>query len=287
MTMRVSRLPLVWLLPVLLAVGAAAPAARAQEAPMNAAAAQMMDAIAHAKQKSVIVFDFSGPDRKITPLGQKLADEFSAALATSAPKLHVKDRSQIPGAIKAKSYPLDFVDWGELAHAFAQDIHVQAFVMGELSIEKDQLNVVISSYRVDTGKNINSVPIAWAISDDDRKMTVENLADVVPPSDPGTVQANYPKAGANGYSHPTCVFCPRVDYTPEALNRKIGGTVELEGIVGEDGQLRDVRILKPLPFGLTTAAIEGVTKWRLKAATGPDGKPAAVRQIVEVSFQLY
>jgi TonB family protein len=275
------------IVPILVASLAAVPAARAQDPPMGAAAEQVAGAISHAKQKSVVVFDFSGPDKKITPLGQKLADGFSAALAKSAPKLHVEDRSHIPGAIKAKSYPLDFVDWGELAHAFTQDIHVQAFVMGELSIEKDQLNMVISSYRVDTGKNINSVPIAWAISDDDRKMTAENLAEVVPPSDPGTVQANYPKAGANGYSHPTCVFCPRVDYTAEALNRKIGGTVELEGIVGEDGQLRDVRVLKPLPFGLTPAAIEGVTKWRLKPAIGPDGKPAAVRQIIEVSFQLY
>ena len=272
---------------VVLAALAMVPAAWAQDRPMDTAAAQIADAIKHAKQKSVIVLDFSGPDRKITPLGQKLADEFSIALAKSAPKLHVEDRSRIPGAIKANSYPLDFVDWGEMAHAFAQDIHVQSFVMGELSLENDQLKVMISSYRTDTGKNINSVQSMWPIPDDDKKLTTENLAAVVHSIAPDDVQAKYPNSGTAGYSFPTCLYCPRIDYTTEALNRKIRGTVELAGIVGEDGQLHDLQVLKPLPFGLTRAAIEGVTKWRLKPATGPDGKPAAVRQTIEVSFQLY
>ncbi len=254
---------------------------------MDAAAAQIADAISHAKQKSVIVLDFSGPDRKITPLGQKLADEFSAALAKSAPKLHVEDRSEIPGVIKAKSYPLDFVDWGELAHAFAQEIHVQAFVMGELSIEGDQLKVAISSYRADNGKNINSAQIARPISDDDRKATAENLAAVSPSIAPDDLQAKYPASGTHGYSFPTCLYCPRADYTSEALSRKIQGTIELLAVVGEDGQIGDVRVLKPLPFGLNASAIKALGTWRLKPATGPDGKPAAVRQIIEVSFQLY
>jgi TonB family protein len=287
LTMLVARRHLMPIAIVVLAAVAAVPAARAQDPPMDAAAAEIADAIAHAKQKSVIVLDFSGPDRKITPLGQKLADDFSAALAKSAAKIRVEDRSQIPGAIKANSYPLDFVNWGKLAHAFAQDIRVQAFVMGELSIGKDQLNVAISSYRADTGKNINSVHFMWPISDDDRKMSVQDLAKVVAPVDPDDVQDKYPNSGTHGYSFPTCLYCPRADYAPEAKRRRIVGTIELVAIAGEDGQLRDIRVLKPLPFGLTMAAIDAVAKWRLKPAIGPDGKPAAVRQIIEVTFQLY
>jgi hypothetical protein len=41
------------------------------------------------------------------------------------------------------------------------------------------------------------------------------------------------------------------------------------------------------PGGLTAQAIEAVKKWRLSPATGPDGKPAAVRQIIEVTFKLF
>jgi outer membrane biosynthesis protein TonB len=45
--------------------------------------------------------------------------------------------------------------------------------------------------------------------------------------------------------------------------------------------------LTGLPCGLTAAAIEAVKKWKLAPAKGPDGKPAAVRQMIEVRFNLY
>jgi TonB family protein len=259
------------------------PFAFAQDPPMDAVAANMADAISGADKRDVIVYDFSGPDRKITPFGQKLADEFSAALARSGAKIRVDDRSHIAGALKEKSYPLDFVDWGELAHAFAQELHVEAFVMGDLSIENDQLKAVISSYRADTGKNINSVQVVWPMSDEEKTMLVQDLANVVAPPD----EDGYPNSGTRGYSVPRCLYCPRADYTPEAKRRHIQGAVELIAIVGEAGQFRDIRVLKPLPYGLTTAAINAIKTWRLVPAIGPDGKPATVRQIIEVTFQLY
>jgi TonB family protein len=284
--MQIARRHLMPIVLVLLAAFAAVPAARAQDPPMDAAATEIADAITHAKQKSVIVLDFSGPDSKITPLGQKLAGDFSAALAKSAAKIRVEDRSQVPGAIKANSYPLDFVNWGELTLAFVQDLHVQAFVMGGLSVENNRLSVVVSAYRSDNGKNIKAIRVAWPISDEEKAMMAENLANVTSARDPNDLRAVYPKAGANGSSYPTCLYCPRAVYSPDAMNRKIQGTVELEAVVGEDGRISDIRVLKPLPFGLTTSAIETVKTWKLKPATGPDGKPVAVRQIIEIGFGL-
>jgi TonB family protein len=282
-TMPVLRRQLLWVVFAVLTLFAAVPSALPQDSPLDAAAEKIADAVSQAKIRDVIVFDFSGPDRKITPLGQKLASEFSAAMGKSAAKLRVEDRSQIPGALQAKSYPLDFVDWGELAHAFAQDIQVESFVMGKLSVQGDQLNVVISSYRSDTGKNINSIQIAWPISGDDQSMMTDNLARITLPDD----LAQYPNSGAKGYGTPACLYCPRAEYPPESLGKKIVGTVELVGIVGEDGQVRDIRVLKPLPYGLSAAAAKAVSSWRLRPAIGPDGNPAAVRQIVEVTFQTY
>ncbi len=39
--------------------------------------------------------------------------------------------------------------------------------------------------------------------------------------------------------------------------------------------------------GLDEKAIEAVRTWRFTPALGPDGKPASVRQIIEVTFHLY
>jgi hypothetical protein len=46
-------------------------------------------------------------------------------------------------------------------------------------------------------------------------------------------------------------------------------------------------VAKGLGLGLDEKAIEAVRRWRLQPALGPDRRPAAVRQIIEVTFQLY
>ena len=51
----------------------AAPIVRAQDAAMSAAAPKMADAISHAKQRTVVVFDFTGPGAQLTGLGKRLA----------------------------------------------------------------------------------------------------------------------------------------------------------------------------------------------------------------------
>jgi TonB family protein len=71
------------------------------------------------------------------------------------------------------------------------------------------------------------------------------------------------------------------------MESKIQGVVKLLVVVREDGRIGEIRIVKRLPCGLTAAAIEAVKKWKVKPATGPDGKPAAVQQMVEVRFNLY
>jgi TonB family protein len=101
-----------------------------------------------------------------------------------------------------------------------------------------------------------------------------------------TVSDNYPNAGTAGYSLPKCGYCPRADYSEEAMRDKLQGVVELSAVVGVDGRLRNISVSKGLPGGLTMQAIQAVREWRLVPATGPDGRPAAVRQIIEVAFQF-
>ncbi|HEX4002367.1 MAG TPA: energy transducer TonB [Candidatus Acidoferrales bacterium] len=96
-----------------------------------------------------------------------------------------------------------------------------------------------------------------------------------------------PSAGTGGYGVPSCLYCPRADYSDEAMKVKVQGVVELVAVITADGKVTDVHVAKGLGFGLDEKAMEAVRGWRLTPARGPDGRPAAVREIIEVAFQLF
>ncbi|MGH9735216.1 MAG: TonB family protein [Candidatus Acidiferrales bacterium] len=104
-------------------------------------------------------------------------------------------------------------------------------------------------------------------------------------------QSNVPKAGTNGYSHPTCVYCPQPQYTEAALKTKYQGTVELLAVIDAEGHPVHIQVVKgsgvAARLGLYQKALEAVRKWRFRPATGPDGKPAMVQQNIDIGFHLY
>jgi len=94
-------------------------------------------------------------------------------------------------------------------------------------------------------------------------------------------------AGTGGYGYPACLYCPQAQYSDEAVKAKYQGTVELIAIITADGRATDIHVMRTVGLGLDEKAIEAVRSWRFKPALGPDGKPAPVRQIIEVTFHLY
>jgi len=97
----------------------------------------------------------------------------------------------------------------------------------------------------------------------------------------------YPSAGTGGYGIPECLFCPQPQFSDEAVKSKYMGTVTLQAIITADGRATDIHVVQGAGMGLDEKAIEGVRTWRFRPAVGPDGKPATVRQTIEVTFRLY
>jgi TonB family protein len=85
---------------------------------------------------------------------------------------------------------------------------------------------------------------------------------------------------------------PRATYTPEpefssaARYEKYQGVLVLYIVVNKSGHIAQVKIVRPLGFGLDEAAATKITEWRFDPATR-NGEPVAVAMNVEVAFHLY
>jgi protein TonB len=73
-------------------------------------------------------------------------------------------------------------------------------------------------------------------------------------------------------------------YPKLAIAARISGPVELEGIIGTDGRIRELHVLKGNPM-LAPAALDAVSQW-IYAPTLLNGKPVEVIAPITVIFRL-
>ena len=75
------------------------------------------------------------------------------------------------------------------------------------------------------------------------------------------------------------------EYTTEAQDAKLAGTVLLSVVIGTDGIAHDINVVKPLGMGLDEKAVEAVQKWLFNPGM-KNGEPVNVRAQIEVNFRL-
>lgn len=98
------------------------------------------------------------------------------------------------------------------------------------------------------------------------------------------------KSGDAGVTLPVAENLVKPQYTPQAMNAQIQGTVLLEGIVRADGTVDDAIVVTrslDKEFGLDEQAVQAFKESTFKPGTR-DGKPVAVAVAVavEMSFTL-
>lgn len=83
------------------------------------------------------------------------------------------------------------------------------------------------------------------------------------------------------------VAVTRVDplYTEPARRARIQGFVVIQAVIDRQGNVTEARVLKPLPLGLDTAALEAVKRWKFRPGT-LNGQPVPVYYNLTVNFQL-
>lgn len=272
---RALRVPVVFLLAF-----ASIPCARAQQPQIDALAARVAEELSKKHEKTVVVFDFVGPDKKSTALGQKIADDFCDALKKSSSSFSIIGRSQIAQALEENRLSPQMPNDPELKLWFAKKLGVGLMVLGTIESDGESLHIAVNSYTVKDGKALGELKVPAPLSEQ-----MKSLMDT--PADADKDQsASLPPPGNNGYSLPACIYCPQAKFSELAVKNHTQGTVYLVVVIGPDGQARNIHVVKGIPDGLSERAIEAVQSWRFKPATGPDGVPVSVRQTIEVRFHL-
>lgn len=89
-----------------------------------------------------------------------------------------------------------------------------------------------------------------------------------------------------GVSAPKAIYDPDPDYSEEARKAHWQGTVVLGVVIGADGKVHDVKVVRSLGLGLDEKAVETVKTWRFEPSR-KDGQPVAVQLNIEVNFHMY
>lgn len=101
----------------------------------------------------------------------------------------------------------------------------------------------------------------------------------------GVTQASPPERVGDNVSRPEIIHSVAPVYTELARRARVTGTVIVEAIIDEQGDVVNVRVLKGQPMGLDQAAVDAVKTWKFKPAM-KGGKPVKVYYVLTVNFQL-
>ena len=88
-------------------------------------------------------------------------------------------------------------------------------------------------------------------------------------------------------SQVVCRICPDPMYSEEARKSKVQGSVLLSVLVGVDGRVKEVRVIRGLGMGLDENALEAVRKWQFLPAKDAAQHPVATWIKVETMFRLF
>lgn len=156
-------------------------------------------------------------------------------------------------------------------------------------------------FALDTKGLLDSLPDLWSgvlddqlVYDPAQKREAEFRMELPPSSAPRRPRKAAPDAiSADQLFHvgadvtaPKATFTPEPKFTEIARYEKFQGTVVVDVIVGSDGAVHKVRLVRPLGLGLDESAQSTIQTWRFQPATR-NGQPVAVEMNVEVAFNLY
>jgi TonB family protein len=217
-------------------------------------------------------------------LGSLLADDFAKSVSSIANGFEVEDRAALAAYLKENWIGLDDLQSQAVCLTLARSMGGAGVVFGSLEAGANQ--------QLKINLRLEGVGPAWTgdaqfpLTESLQALWKEPAANYARGPEAIPVEPGILRAGADGVSLPTCVFCPSPDYTDLARAAKYRGTVELSLMVTERGEVNSVAVLRGAPFALTKQATDAVQKWKFKPAKR-NKQSVSVRVPVDIEFQLY
>jgi len=98
-------------------------------------------------------------------------------------------------------------------------------------------------------------------------------------------QGDKPLKVGDGVTAPRAIFSPDPDYPASAVDAKISGQETLLVVIGKDGQVRDIKVVKSLGPEFDANSMYAVKRWKFEPAR-KDGKMVSVEVSIEIGFKL-
>lgn len=242
----------------------------------------------HPNSCIILVANFTTPSGSTSRLGIQLADSISAELQAQGGGIQTVDRSRFEDYLVREHIPSSALKDREAARWLATEFQASVVLIGNIEQLGDRFNLLTELLNVSNDK-VGPQEAVWiAIPDPQQAFITFEPYDAERPRAKVTPDhsSTLARAGVNGTSIPACTYCPPPMYSSAARKAKFVGTVVLEVTVTEGGRAADILFLKGAPFGMNDAAIKSVSSWKFRSATY-EGKPAAVRVPIELTFRLY
>ena len=245
------------------------------DAAMTLLAGRVAENLHKIKAKRVAIFDLQGPELETHLVGKWLAEQLVVALQTAAPELQFVDRSKLILSEARKGDEGNSVAY-QRSRKTAKKAGADSLVTGKLARISERIGITLSvqSLSREGGTDVTG---AVPVSDEITSLSAKPI-----PTFHGI-----PRAGAGGFTSPTCKRCDLPEYAAQARAAKFQGDVALDVVVTAEGTTADVVGIRGSGYGLEERSIATVRKWRFNPAVDVDGRPVTVRVEIEVTFRFF
>jgi TonB family protein len=236
--------------------------------------AQQIDCKAGKCKLAVADFLFTG--KGLTPFGIQLADLLSAQL--SRDDFTVVDRTKIQNLIQRERLSPLNLQSVDVARWLGSELKADVIISADLA-KIDDKTIEFSAWVLRAGGKNKGLSVKGKLHIDLSSVDLSSSTDLN-----GLPPVSQTFKGQPGLM-PSCSYMPNPPYTQEARKAHISGVILVEAIIGADGRLTNMRIIRGLP-GLNEVTLKTLTTWRCKAPVR-DGEAVPVVVNFEVNFKLY